>query len=103
MFRTLTEKNRGKGCFILWVLFSNFWCFKFSEFFWQVDLFFYREPEEAKEPEEEETPALPDYADYSAATVVGDWSSSQIPDAQWAPEMTGTLPPVASGWTGEAG
>ncbi|CAA3006031.1 40S ribosomal SA-like [Olea europaea subsp. europaea] len=67
-----------------------------------VDLFFYREPEEAKEPEEEETPALPDYADYSAATIVGDWSSSQIPDAQWAPEMTGTLPPVASGWTGEA-
>ncbi|XP_022887608.1 40S ribosomal protein SA-like isoform X2 [Olea europaea var. sylvestris] len=62
-----------------------------------------KEPQEAKEQEEEETPALPDYVDYFTAPVGGDWSSNQILDAQWAPEMASTLPPVASGWTGEAG
>ncbi|XP_051141118.1 40S ribosomal protein SA-like [Andrographis paniculata] len=70
-----------------------------------VDLFFYREPEEAKEQEEEEATAIADYgADYSAAAIGGDWSSSQIPDAQWAPDMTpGVVPPVASSWTADAG
>ncbi|CAA2991373.1 40S ribosomal SA-like [Olea europaea subsp. europaea] len=62
-----------------------------------------REPQEAKEQEEKETPALPDYVDYFTAPVGGDWSSNQILDAQWAPEMASTLTPVASGWTGEAG
>ncbi|KAL1565273.1 40S ribosomal protein SA-like [Salvia divinorum] len=63
-----------------------------------VDLFFYREPEEAKEEEQEEVAALPDYADYSAAAGA-DWSSAQIPDAQWAPDVAGAVDPVASGWT----
>ncbi|KAG8387175.1 hypothetical protein BUALT_Bualt03G0226000 [Buddleja alternifolia] len=69
-----------------------------------VDLFFYREPEESKEQEEEEVPALPEYADYSSAAIGADWSSSaQIPDAQWAPDIPGAIPPVASGWTADAG
>ncbi|KAL3835678.1 hypothetical protein ACJIZ3_010414 [Penstemon smallii] len=68
-----------------------------------VDLFFYREPEETKEQEEEEVPALPDYADYSAAAIGGDWSSGQIPDAQWAPDLASAIPPVASGWTADSG
>ena len=46
----------------------------------QVDLFFYREPEEAKEEEEEA--ALADYADYSAPALGGtNQGRSQIPDA----------------------
>lgn len=65
----------------------------------QVDLFFYREPEEAKEQEPEEISAQPEYADYSA-TAGGDWSTAQIPESQWAPEIVGAIPPVASGWTG---
>ncbi|CAA2970051.1 40S ribosomal protein SA-like [Olea europaea var. sylvestris] len=69
-----------------------------------VDLFFYRDPEEAKEEQEEEVPALPDYGDYTAGALAGtDWSSGQIPEAQWTPEMTSAIPPVASGWTADAG
>lgn len=48
----------------------------------QVDLFFYREPEEVKEKEEEEAVAPPDYgiADFgSAPLAVDQW----VPDAQW--------------------
>lgn len=69
--------------------------------FWQVDLFFYREPEEAKEEEQDEVAALPDYSDYTAAAGA-DWSSAQIPDAQWAPDVAGAIAPVASGWTADA-
>lgn len=70
---------------------------------WQVDLFFYREPEEAKEEQEEEVPALPDYADYTGGAIGGDWSSGQIPDSQWTPDMAVAVPAVASGWTADAG
>ncbi|CAN6441494.1 unnamed protein product [Victoria cruziana] len=54
-----------------------------------VDLFFYRDPEEAKEHEEEEVVAAPDYggaADFSAAALglSSDQWPAQISDAQWA-------------------
>ncbi|KAG6415326.1 hypothetical protein SASPL_122735 [Salvia splendens] len=62
-----------------------------------VDLFFYREPEEAKEEEQEDAPAL-DYADYGAAAIGGDWSTAQIPEAQWAPDLAAAAAPVAGGW-----
>ncbi|KAJ8563303.1 hypothetical protein K7X08_031755 [Anisodus acutangulus] len=67
-----------------------------------VDLFFYREPEEAKEQEEEVPPTL-DYADYSAgAALGGDWSSSQIPEAQWtADAVAAPVPVAAGGWAGD--
>ncbi|XP_073280497.1 small ribosomal subunit protein uS2-like [Primulina huaijiensis] len=68
-----------------------------------VDLFFYREPEESKEQQEEEVPVLPDYTDYSAAALAPDWSTGQIPDAQWAPDTGAAVAPVASGWTGDGG
>ncbi|KAL6547366.1 hypothetical protein OROMI_023087 [Orobanche minor] len=69
-----------------------------------VDLFFYREPEESKEQEEEEGPAaIADYPEYPAAAAGGDWSSSQIPDSQWAPDMAAAIPQGASGWTGDSG
>ncbi|KAL1807550.1 hypothetical protein ACET3Z_024540 [Daucus carota] len=71
----------------------------------QVDLFFYREPEEAKEEEEEA--ALADYADYSAPALGGtDHWSSQFPDAQWKNEgVQAAIPdvPGATGWTADAG
>ncbi|GMQ09538.1 hypothetical protein CsSME_00052873 [Camellia sinensis var. sinensis] len=70
-----------------------------------VDLFFYREPEEAKEPEEEEATAAPDYADYGAAALggAGDWGA-QITDAQWAGDAVPAAIPVvpAIGRAGDA-
>lgn len=72
-----------------------------------VDLFFYREPEEAKEQNEDDGPAPADYVDYAAGALgMGDNWSAQIPDAQWAGEMA--QPPIAgapvvagvTGWTG---
>ncbi|KAK9078390.1 hypothetical protein SSX86_002447 [Deinandra increscens subsp. villosa] len=68
-----------------------------------VDLFFYREPEEAKEEEDEL--AVVDYKDYGAGAIgMDDQWSSQIPDAQWSadasqPPIAGA-PVAAAGWTG---
>ncbi|TQE03136.1 hypothetical protein C1H46_011307 [Malus baccata] len=63
-----------------------------------VDLFFYRELEEAKE-KEEETAAI-EYGNDFSAPVSGDWSA-QISDAQW-PTDASTPIPAAHGWTVEA-
>ncbi|KAF8393684.1 hypothetical protein HHK36_021931 [Tetracentron sinense] len=56
-----------------------------------VDLFFYRDPEEAKELEEDEVVAAPDFGvtDYSAVGIglTGDNWAGQIADSQWVPEM----------------
>ena len=54
-------------------------------FLLQADLFFYREPEESKEQQEEETAPAADY-DYGAAAIAGasDKWGGQISDAQWA-------------------
>lgn len=76
-----------------------------SFLFWQVDLFFYREPEEAKEQQEEEAPA-PDYADYSAATLgVDTWGTGGIPEGEWS--MNAPQPAIAAvapaGWTQDLG
>ncbi|KAK1416938.1 hypothetical protein QVD17_26057 [Tagetes erecta] len=68
-----------------------------------VDLFFYREPEEAKE-EEDET-AVAEYKDYGAGGAIGldDWSA-QIPDAQWGADAAqlpiAGAPVAAASWTG---
>ena len=75
-----------------------------------VDLFFYREPEEAKQQEEEEAPAAPEYAiqDFGAAgiagfpTADGEWTAvtvqpwpEEVPQqpiaaapADWAPDTS---------------
>ncbi|KAG7037204.1 40S ribosomal protein SA [Cucurbita argyrosperma subsp. argyrosperma] len=77
-----------------------------------VDLFFYREPEEAKEKEEEEALPPPDFgiADYGAAPLVAsDQWSAQIPDAQWgaadvvvpAAAAAAIPPPSSVEWTSE--
>ncbi|XP_047306800.1 40S ribosomal protein SA-like [Impatiens glandulifera] len=73
-----------------------------------VDLFFYREPEEAKEKDEDEAIAGADYVDYGAGAIglgTDQWTNS-IADAQWAPDAA--VPPIAAapaaaGWTGESG
>lgn len=86
----------------------------FTCFLMQVDLFFYREPEEAKEKEEEEAVAPPDYgiADYGGAPLVAsDQWAGQISDAQWgapdlipAPDAAVVVPPVSNvEWTQEPG
>ncbi|TQE09729.1 hypothetical protein C1H46_004686 [Malus baccata] len=64
-----------------------------------VDLFFYREPEEAKDKEEEG--AAMEYGNDFSAPVVGDWSAP-ISDAQWVTDAP--APPIAAapGWTAEA-
>nr|XP_043625306.1 40S ribosomal protein Sa-2-like [Erigeron canadensis] len=65
-----------------------------------VDLFFYREPEETKEPEDE---AVADYKDYNAGAIgMDDQWSSQITDAQWAGEVAPPIvgAPVVGSWTG---
>ncbi|XP_059640651.1 small ribosomal subunit protein uS2-like [Cornus florida] len=73
-----------------------------------VDLFFYREPEETKEQEEEEALAGPDYGDYSSAPPLGiaadNWSNP-IADAQW-PGAATSIPAVpaaggGAGWTSD--
>ena len=74
----------------------------------QVDLFFYREPEESKEQEEEAT-ALPEYGgDYGGGAlgaIAGDQWGGQITDAQWAGDAVALpIPAVpAAGWTPDAG
>ncbi|KAL3511960.1 hypothetical protein ACH5RR_024677 [Cinchona calisaya] len=68
-----------------------------------VDLFFYREPEEAKEPQEEEAPALPDYGDYTSAAlgVADSWgATANIPEGEWSVAATPAIPAVD--WPGEA-
>ncbi|KAK9131507.1 hypothetical protein Sjap_011994 [Stephania japonica] len=67
-----------------------------------VDLFFYREPEEAKEHEEEEAIAAPDYvADFSTAALglPSDQWSSQIADSQWTTELAAPAGIPAADWT----
>ncbi|XP_074296065.1 small ribosomal subunit protein uS2-like [Silene latifolia] len=56
-----------------------------------VDLFFYREPEEAKEPEDEEVAqgadyGMPDYAAGALGAAPGDWGGAS--DANWADTHT---------------
>lgn len=58
----------------------------------QVDLFFYREPEEAKEQEEDALPG-PEYAPEYSAALGGDWPA-QIADGQWGADVA--APPVAA-------
>uniref|UniRef100_A0A0D6QYG9 Small ribosomal subunit protein uS2 n=1 Tax=Araucaria cunninghamii TaxID=56994 RepID=A0A0D6QYG9_ARACU len=76
-----------------------------------VDLFFYREPEEAKEHEEEEATA-PEYTEYAAAApalaLPGEQWGSEVVDPQWgAPEpvaISVPVPPMAvADWTGAPG
>lgn len=73
----------------------------------QVDLFFYREPEEAKPQEEEDAVQAPEYiADYTAGLGGEQWPA-HIADASWSTDVAapaGALPAVAAaGWTGETG
>ncbi|URD73378.1 hypothetical protein MUK42_09281 [Musa troglodytarum] len=66
-----------------------------------VDLFFYRDPEEAKEQAEEEAPVAPDFGavpDYGAMVPNDQWTTEQwMPDVGAAPAA---VPPVAGvEWT----
>ncbi|CAH2061253.1 unnamed protein product [Thlaspi arvense] len=71
----------------------------------QMDLFFYREPEEAKQIEDEEAGPQADFGlpppEYGVAG--GDqWTTAQIPDASWpgeAQEPISAAPAAAASWT----
>lgn len=68
-----------------------------------MDLFFYREPEESKEQQEEEAP-VQDYADYGAPAL-GALTADTWGDAQWqgdtgAPAIASAVTP---GWSQEPG
>lgn len=71
----------------------------------QVDLFFYREPEETKEPQEEEAAPLADYGEYNPLGATDNWGTSgAIPEEQWAIPPQPAIPAVAAtGWPGDAG
>lgn len=70
----------------------------------QVDLFFYREPEETKEQEDDELP-VGDYAgDYTTTTALGGDQWNPITEGQWGGDaVQPAIPAVPAGnWT-EAG
>ncbi|WCJ39344.1 40s ribosomal protein SA [Euphorbia peplus] len=58
-----------------------------------VDLFFYREPEEAKQPEEDEAVPIADYQIAAADFTNTDWGDA-IPDSQWTADAA--QPPIAA-------
>jgi hypothetical protein len=66
----------------------------------QVDLFFYREPEEAKQQDEEEPGAAQDYhADYSGGGALTEWPG---PDTHWsadaAQQPISAVPGIPATW-----
>jgi len=65
-----------------------------------VDLFFYRDPEESKEQQEEEAP-VQDY-DYGAAALGGGEQWNQLSDTQWPVEAPAMAGAGATGWTPDA-
>lgn len=66
-----------------------------------MDLFFYREPEESKEQQEEEAP-VQEY-DYGAAALGSGEQWNQLSDTQWPVEAPAIAGAVATGWTQDAG
>ncbi|XP_010540101.1 PREDICTED: 40S ribosomal protein SA-like [Tarenaya hassleriana] len=73
-----------------------------------VDLFFYREPEEAKQQEEDEAAPQADFGlpapDYGVGAIGDQWTTAQIPDAAWPAEAQQPIPavPAVASWS-EAG
>lgn len=89
---------------------NQFFCYCYNDdiIYVQVDLFFYREPEEAKEQEEEEVVVAPDFGalDYTGTglTLPGDEWPAQVPDAQFGAAAVGVVPPIpATEWNAAPG
>lgn len=89
--------------------------------FFQVDLFFYREPEETKEPGEDDAPAADFAPEYGATPALGlaptaaateweqggatDWDGAAPPAAAppaAAADWNAAAPPAAQEWSGAA-
>lgn len=71
-----------------------------------MDLFFYREPEETKQQEEEEVPAAPEYAitDFNAASIATDGQWPAAIDQTWTDAVPQPIPAVpAVNWAADAG
>lgn len=92
---------------------KNFPCLLTEFFIWygvvQVDLFFYREPEETKPEDEDEAGPQAEYGALPApeyGMVGGDqWTTAQIPDAAWPGEGQAPISaaPAAASWSDSAG
>ncbi|KAL4349139.1 hypothetical protein AHAS_Ahas10G0012100 [Arachis hypogaea] len=76
-----------------------------------VDLFFYREPEEAKQQEEEELPAAPEYAiqDFGAAGIAGfpaadgEWGAVTAEQSWTEPVPQQPIAAAPANWAPDAG
>ncbi|XP_035550753.1 40S ribosomal protein SA-like [Juglans regia] len=68
-----------------------------------VDLFFYRESEEAKQQKEEEAVAIPNYGliDYSAPSLASDQWPVQVADTKWSPHVQHPISAVPTTWATE--
>lgn len=67
-----------------------------------MDLFFYREPEEAKQLEDDEGVPQTDFAAPEYGAVGGDkWTTAQIPDDVWLGEAQ--QPIAAASWNDASG
>ena len=72
-----------------------------------MDLFFYREPEESKQIEDEEAAPQADFGlpapEYGAAG--GEWTTAQIPDASWTGDAQQPISaaPAAASWNDDIG
>lgn len=71
----------------------------------QVDLFFYREPEEAKQQEEDEAPPAQDFAiDFNDTGISSFPADRQWPtalDQPWTDDAPQPIPVVPTNWTPE--
>ncbi|KAF5471912.1 hypothetical protein F2P56_008675 [Juglans regia] len=91
--------------FVWWNLFTALNCqLKMGyPLYVHVDLFFYRESEEAKQQKEEEAVAIPNYGliDYSASPLTSDQWPVQVADTQWSPHVQHPISAVPTTWATE--
>lgn len=77
------------------------WCVTSLCFCVQVDLFFYREPEEAKPEDEDEVAPQAEFGLPAPEYGGGDqWTTAAIPDAAWPGEAQAPISaaPAAGSW-----
>ncbi|KAL0885940.1 hypothetical protein Bca101_009923 [Brassica carinata] len=85
----IPSNNKGKhiiGC-LFWILSRMVLQMHGTPSWTQMDLFFYREPEEAKQLEDEEAAPQADFSAPEYGVSGGDqWTTAAIPDASWTGE-----------------
>ena len=81
------------------------WCVTSLCFYVQVDLFFYREPEEAKPEDEDEVAPQAEFGLPAPEYGVDQWTTAAIPDAAWPGEAQAPISaaPAAASWNDSTG